>query len=274
MLVNRPDIAARMALANQLPNSGPPVERVVVGNVGNARFTSISKAYNHAARRARGRYLVFLHQDAAFESPRWNVELDRWLAGRSFAIAAASGVVGHRLYYCDTEVLATNPELEVNEPRTADLVDEALFIVPRAEWLAAPFDEQLVDSFHLCAGEYSVRRRIAGAGVLLVPIRYAHRNLAAAGSDLQPMAAAKQRHGIAWVRAAERIRRAYPSETIVTSMGTLSTANLLLYRMYYGIAMRAFPRASLWAIERLLSGPAARLLNVGLKRLDYGPGPS
>lgn len=263
-----------MALARPVPSSGPAVERVVVDNVGNARFTSIAGAYNHGARLSRGRYVVFLHQDAEFESPEWNVDLDRLLALRSFGIAAPSGVAGHRLYYSDTVVLATNPELAVTSPRAGDLADEALFIVPRDRWLAARFDEQLIDGFHLCAAEYSVRTRAAGETVALVPVRYAHRNLAAAGPDLRPMAEAKRRHGLGWVRTAERLRRAYPSLTIVTSMGSLSWTNLLLYRFYYGVAMRAFPRTSLWALERLLSGPAARLLNIGLKRLDYGPGAS
>lgn len=262
-------IAEEYLLSSLRNSPDPRVETIVLDNVGNHAYGSIAEAYNAAAATARGRWLVFAHQDLRLCEARWADRLLNAARDVPFAIAGPSGIAGGRLHYLDEEVLKTDPELGFDRPLPAEMLDEALFVVPREQWARAPFPESLGLGFHLCAAEYSLRMRAEGRPVLLVPLRVAHYNLAAASPSLRAEAAKKRAHVLAWTRAAYRLRRAYPGVAIRTPQGRFTPSVFAAYLLFYGVFARAFPESSMRMLRAIARSGLYRVLNERVKGLSY-----
>lgn len=239
--VSRTDILRKVLLSSPGIESGRKHELIILNNSDNSRFHSIAEAYNEGAQQAKGRYMAFIHQDTALLEAQWVDDLLRLLKGQHFGIAGPSGVVGNHLFYSDSGVLRTNPELAFTEVLRADSLDEALFVVPRAVWSEHRFDPRIVLGFHLCAAEYCLRMKAIGLPVLLVPIRYRHLNLAPADKDLSADGLLRRRHILAWIASAIRLKKAYPRYRIVTPSGSINWRMMLAYGIFYGLFMGLFP---------------------------------
>ncbi len=147
-------------------------------------FPSCAAALNAGAADARGRYLLFVHHDVAWDSVDFLSELAKKLD--ALPSLGAAGVVGpvdhpscrHRDRSRGQILAGQRPGVltgsRVDNPEEVQTVDELMLIVPATVFQQLKFDEQTCDSWHLYAVDYCLSVRTRGLKVYVLPAVVRH----------------------------------------------------------------------------------------------------
>ena len=149
------------------------------------QFSSAAKALNHGANDAKGKYLMFVHQDIALDSNSWLVDVEKLLD--SLTDLGIAGVAGARSstttgkLEVSTNIVHGTPARRaspkvLHKPERVQTVDECLFIVPKSVYDLLPFDEEVCCDWHLYAVDYSLMVAHSGLGAYAIPAVVYHRS--------------------------------------------------------------------------------------------------
>lgn len=152
-------------------------ELITVDNTKN-KFKSAAEALNDGATRARGKYIVFVHQDVCLSGNTWLDDAEIMLDSLPHL-----GVAGIAARSEDDEIV-TNVTHGVppksagtktlKEPVNVQAVDECLIIVPHAVFDEVKFDEVACDGWHLYAVDYCLSCAALGLQTYLLPLSAYH----------------------------------------------------------------------------------------------------
>jgi len=145
------------------------------------KFKSAAEALNKGAEKAKGKYIMFVHQDIDLLSKDWLKNAEDMVD--LLENVGISGVAGRSK---DKGWAITNikdgippsivsPE-EITEPLIVQTLDECLIIIPRPVFEKYKFDEVTCDDWHLYAIDYSLSIKKEGYEVYVIPMHAYHRS--------------------------------------------------------------------------------------------------
>ena len=136
-------------------------ELIGINNKDN-KFPSAASALNSGAKKAKGTYIVFIHQDIEFlgvySLEALIEELNILQDGDIFGIAGEKMEKNgeHNMYTSMRfgEWKKTYPAIPVDKPVTVAAIDECLFGMTRETWAKRNLNEVICDNWHFYAVEY------------------------------------------------------------------------------------------------------------------------
>lgn len=158
-------------------------ELLAVDNAG-GKFSSAAGALNSAAAAARGRYLMFVHQDVELDGPDWLEDAEGILdgleglgaAGVVGMAGAGKGFKGKYVGYIDDGGTIRSWSRKRDDSVRVQTLDECLLLVPREAFLAAPFDEGTFDGWHCYGVDYCLGAQQRGLTSYVIPKFVRHRS--------------------------------------------------------------------------------------------------
>ena len=165
-------------------------ELITIDNTKN-QFTSAAQALNYGGRKARGNYIMFVHQDIRLCSTEWLHDAERTLD--SLPNLGVAGVAGKREggYILANLTNGTPPTAAGTqigaEPLPVKTLDECLTIVPRDVFNVLQFDEITCDGWHLYAVEYCVSSMLLGFALYVLPFHTYHLSGGTSSTPTEPI---------------------------------------------------------------------------------------
>jgi glycosyltransferase involved in cell wall biosynthesis len=173
-------------LLKSLKNQSVEYELILIDNT-EAKFKSAAEALNKGGEKARGNYLLFVHQDIDLLSDEWLENCELILNSlENFAIA---GVAGRSK---EVPTTLTNifdgipPEpagTQIKIPTKVLTLDECLVLIPTQIFKKIKFDEEVCDNWHLYTVDYSLVAKKNGYDVYVIPLHLYHRSSGFSFSD-------------------------------------------------------------------------------------------
>jgi len=137
-------------------------------------FKSASKGLNYGGRKAKGRYILFVHQDVVLHSKFWLEDVERILENiPSLGIAGCSGKTYNgekRGFIKDRYHLWGEPFAKPEEVQT---LDESLLIIPKVIFNSLKFDEEL-EGWHAYGVDYCLMAKERGLKAYAIPASIYH----------------------------------------------------------------------------------------------------
>ncbi|MDB5294854.1 MAG: hypothetical protein JWO31_837 [Phycisphaerales bacterium] len=181
---HRPDVLERWLLPSLRSQPQEAYEfRLIDSRTRPAR--SCAAGLNAGAAGARGRYLMFVHHDVAWDDPNFLADVAARLDQvPNLGVAGVAGVEGRagRPYAVPVNAVLAGerPGMLVGEPitdtRPVEAVDELLLIVPTDQFGAQAFDEAACDDWHLYGVDYCLTAARRGRAVVALPFVVRHRS--------------------------------------------------------------------------------------------------
>ena len=132
-------------------------------------FNSASKGLNYGGEKAKGRYILFIHQDVVFYSKFWLEDVEKMLENiPSLGIAGCSGKMENgerRGFIKDRRQLWSEP---FSEPEEVQTLDEAVLIIPKVVFDRLKFDEEL-EGWHAYGVDYCLMVKEKGLKAYAIP---------------------------------------------------------------------------------------------------------
>jgi hypothetical protein len=141
-------------------------------------FKSAAQALNDGGRRAKGDYIMFVHQDVQLKRDDWLNRAEEML--KSLGGFGIAGVAGRKDRSGVITVIThgSPPKLagsiQLSEPVKVQTVDECLFFVPREIFATVNMDEQTCKDWHLYAVDYSLSIQERGLAAYVLPLEAYH----------------------------------------------------------------------------------------------------
>ncbi len=163
-------------LLKSLENQSIYHESILIDNTQN-RFKSAAEALNYASEKAKGEYLMFVHQDFELDSDKWLDEAEKTL--NILPDLGIAGVAGKYDRNCISNIKTGYPPIlagpiQIKEPKKVQTVDECLIIIPKKIFDEIQFDEVVCDNWHLYATDYCLMAKKAGYDVYVLPMEGYH----------------------------------------------------------------------------------------------------
>jgi hypothetical protein len=197
------DVIAKEFLLSGLSRQNARYDLVLLDNK-NSSYRSAAQAYNEGSAKAKGDYLMFIHQDVLLPRRNWLKEAENSLSTVSnLGIAGVAGVL-QPTFISDFELLARYYLLEklnlnkvwynryargnvfqgrekkpwlgkyISEVISTRTLDELLLIIPASVFANSKFDETTCDNWHLYGVDYSLSTSQKGYGVCILPYSVVH----------------------------------------------------------------------------------------------------
>lgn len=155
-------------------------ELILINNT-NGKFRSAAEALNYGGQKARGKYIMFVHQDVDLSSNTWLEDVEKILksldklgvAGVAGKSENRKGVITNIKHGSDHRLVG---KIQIKEPIKVQTVDECLFIVPKSLFQKISFDENVCDDWHLYAVEYCLNTRKLGYNIYVIPVYVYHKS--------------------------------------------------------------------------------------------------
>jgi GT2 family glycosyltransferase len=155
-------------------------ELILVDN-SELKFKSASEALNNAVRNAKGKYIIFAHQDVYLKSEDSLKNTVKLL--NSLKNLGVAGVAGKKINKKDiiSNITAGGPPEKVGisfeTPLKVQTVDECLFIIPKSMFNINCFDEKVCDGWHFYAVDYCLSVMEMGFNIYLIPLELYHKSI-------------------------------------------------------------------------------------------------
>lgn len=149
-------------------------ELVAIDNTKN-KFKSAASALNYGAKNARGKYLVFVHQDVVLRGDDWLSRAEKILNQISkLGVAGSAGLnlKNQRVGYINDRGKIWGKSFK--KPQKAQTIDECLLIIPRNIFKKLEFDEQNFDHWHCYGVDYCLEVKKLGLSVYTIPLLIDH----------------------------------------------------------------------------------------------------
>ena len=182
---NNKDILENFLLKS-LKNQSREYELILMDNT-NGKFNSAAEALNKGAKKAKGKYILFVHQDVDLSSINWLEKCESILD--SIENLGIAGVAGRskRVEFAVTNIFDGIPPgpagSEIEKPTEVQTLDECLVIIPKKIFKIIKFDEKVCDDWHLYTVDYSLSVNEKGYGVYVIPLFVYHRSKAFSFSE-------------------------------------------------------------------------------------------
>ena len=167
-------------LIKSLKNQSVNYELILMDNT-TGNFSSAASALNKGGKKAKGKYVMFVHQDIDLESSEWLEDTEKTLD--SLENLGIAGVAGIAKWDEDVTSNITHDippkrvsERVINSPVEVQTLDECLFIIPRSVFEILKFDEAVCDDWHLYSVDYSLSIKKRGYNVYVIPSNLYHRS--------------------------------------------------------------------------------------------------
>jgi len=150
------------------------------------RYTSAAQALNVGALQAKGRYLMFAHQDVRLCFKDWLEVAERMLDQiPNLGIAGLAGMSENgetnrerrRNVILEHENPVTRWGNPITLPEVVQTVDECLVIIPKKVFDVYRFDERTCDNWHHFTVDFSLTARGENLLVIVLPLLIHHRSL-------------------------------------------------------------------------------------------------
>ncbi len=164
-------------LLKSLKDQTVEFELIKIDNTRN-RFKSAAEALNYGGEKAKGKYIMFVHQDVDLCSSTWLKDVERIL--ESIPDLGIAGITGMNEEGKKLNVIKQSipprwlPHIPIQKPTRAQTVDECLVIIPKSIFDMLPFDETVCDDWHLYAVDYSLSLKEWDKGVYVIPVVIHH----------------------------------------------------------------------------------------------------
>ena len=165
-------------LLKSLKKQTVPYELIALDNSQNKLFSSAAAALNYAAKKAKNKYLLFIHQDIILPDKNWLKKAEEILNSLpDVGIAGAAGVdfqnkgVGH---IDDGGGSWGRP---FKKPQIAQTLDECLLIIPKKVFARLKFDQKNFDSWHCYGVDYCLGVQLLNLKVYTIPLFVYHNTL-------------------------------------------------------------------------------------------------
>jgi glycosyltransferase involved in cell wall biosynthesis len=174
-----------------LKNQTVEYELIKIDNTKN-QFKSAAQALNYGGKQAKGKYIIFMHQDIDLSSDSWLKDTEKILD--SLPDLGIAGIIGSAtkgdnvqertlnvIRHADNQRLIGNP---IREPERVQTLDELLLIIPKHIFEKYQFDEMACDDWHLYGVDYCLTAGCLGFGVYVIPMFVRHMS---EGAGLKPL---------------------------------------------------------------------------------------
>ncbi len=132
-------------------------------------FKAASKALNYGGEKAKGKYILFVHQDVVFYSKFWLEDVEKMLENMpSLGVAGCSGKMDNgkrRGFMKDRCQLWGEP---FSKPEEVQTLDEGVLIVPKVVFGELRFDEKL-EGWHAYGVDYCLMVKEKGLKAYAIP---------------------------------------------------------------------------------------------------------
>ncbi|MCZ2845965.1 MAG: glycosyltransferase [Candidatus Bathyarchaeota archaeon] len=132
-------------------------------------FKSASKGLNYGGEKAKGKYILFVHQDVVFYSKFWLEDVEKMLENMpSLGIAGCSGKMDNgekRGFIKDRHQLWGEP---FSKPEEVQTLDESVLIIPKVTFDRLKFDEKL-EGWHAYGVDYCLMVKEKGLKAYAIP---------------------------------------------------------------------------------------------------------
>jgi len=147
-------------------------------------FKSAASALNYLALKAKGKYLMFVHQDVELIGKDWLKATEKILD--SIPDLGVAGVAGMTLSGITGKEKARGSIFErgslwawnnpVSRPTPVQTLDECLIIVPKNIFLQIPFDDKTFNGWHYYASDYCLTVKNNKLESYVIPQTISHRS--------------------------------------------------------------------------------------------------
>jgi Glycosyltransferase like family len=167
-------------LLKSLKNQSIEYELILLDNT-NRTFESAAQALNYGGKKAKEKYIMFVHQDVDLSSNSWLEDTEKILdslpnlgilgvAGRSENVKGIITIIK------DGYPPKPAGDNYFNCIRDAQTLDECLVIVPASVFEILTFDEKICDNWHLYVADYCLSVKEQDYKVYLAPVFIYHRS--------------------------------------------------------------------------------------------------
>lgn len=145
------------------------------------KFKSAAEAFNYGGENAKGKYIIFVHQDIDLCSDTFLNDLKRTLDSiPNIGIVGVAGKSKLSRFIISNIKEGIPPKsvgkILINEPVEVQTLDECLFIIPQNLFNSLKFDEEVCSGWHLYAVDYSLSVKEKGLNVYVVPAYIHHKS--------------------------------------------------------------------------------------------------
>ena len=164
-------------LLKSLKNQTVDYELILLDNA-KGKYKSAAEALNYGGRRAKGKYIMFVHQDVDLSSNSWLGDVEKMLD--SLPTVGIVGVAGMKAKKSVmTLVKHGDPprwagSIIIKKPEEVQTLDECLVIIPKSVFKSLQFDEKICDDWHLYAVDYCLSVKRLGYDVYVIPMYVYH----------------------------------------------------------------------------------------------------
>lgn len=158
-------------LQKSLKNQTADYELILIDNTDN-KYRSASEALNYGAKKAKGNYLMFVHQDVDLYSKNCLENVEDTI--NSLHKLGVVGIAGKSKEGIITNIKHGIPptlvsKSKINRPQKVQTLDECLFIVPHTVFNKYKFNEKICDDWHLYSVEYCLNLLKNNYNVYVIP---------------------------------------------------------------------------------------------------------
>jgi len=171
-------------LLKRLKNQTVKFELIALDNT-KGKFKSAAEALNRGGKKAKGEYIMFVHQDVDLSSNSWLEDVEKILESiPNLGIAGVAGMSdsgsnskerGRNIIKHGVPALTWSWGNPIQEPEPVQTLDECLIIIPQSVFDVLKFDEQVCDDWHLYAVDYCLCARKLGLSPYAIPQCIYHR---------------------------------------------------------------------------------------------------
>jgi hypothetical protein len=159
-------------LLNSLKDQSFDYELILLDNT-SGNFNSAAEALNFGGKNAKGKYLMFIHQDFELSSNTWLEDVENILS--NLENLGVAGVAGKNSKKCISNIKEGFPPvlagpIQITEPEEVLTIDECLIIIPKKLFNIIQFDEVCCDNWHLYASDYCLTVKKTGYKVYVLPM--------------------------------------------------------------------------------------------------------
>jgi GT2 family glycosyltransferase len=169
-------------LLKSLKNQSTEYELILMDNT-EVKFKSAAEALNKGGKKAKGDYIMFVHQDVDLSSINWLKESESILDSiENLGIAGVAGRSKSKPWAITNIKDGIPPGIvspeTINEPISVQTLDECLVLIPNKLFKDIKFDEEVCDDWHLYTVDYSLSIQKIGYDVYVIPMFLYHRSKA------------------------------------------------------------------------------------------------
>lgn len=229
-------------LLKSLKNQTVKFELIKLNNT-KGQFKSAAEALNYGGKKAKGKYIMFVHQDVDLSSNTWFEDVEKMLdsiPGLGVAGVAGASEEEHPVESrCRTIIrhgvpprpVVTTPSNLLKNPEKVQTLDECLVIVPRSVFNVLTFDEEVCDDWHLCAVDYCLSARKLGYDSYVIPMFIYHMSTGELTDPFQIILSLGQ-YPKGYYQTLKKLlkKHKYQVKQIHTTTGSWTTSHFLIWQ--------------------------------------------